>query len=138
MIDPIANTRYHPNLKLQTWFPRGVLNNAMAAQIVSYIAFEEKILEEPFNRFADLSSLSRVDLDFMEVTDIAMERIKTYGDGAPVKSAFLAGPMAAYAIAMMFAALMDRSPIKVGVFRQIESAARWLDVPVDSLLANLH
>jgi len=136
MIDPLANTKYHPDLKLQTWFPDGVLDNAMAAQVLSYVAFEEKILDEPFNRFADLSKLSRVDLDFMDVADVASERLKAYGAGAPVKSAFLADTMAAYAIAKMFAALMEESPIQVRVFRQVDSAARWLEVPVEALRAD--
>lgn len=133
MIDPIANTKYHPDLKLQTWFPDGVLNNTLATQMISYVAFEEKILDEPFNRFADLSRLSRIDLDFMDVADFAAERRQTYGAGAPVKTAFLAKTMAAYAIAKMFAALMEDSPIEVRVFRQIDSAARWLEVPVEAL-----
>jgi hypothetical protein len=135
MIDPIANTKYHPDLRLQTWFPDGVLNNTLATQMISYVAFEEKILDEPFNRFADLSRLSRVDLDFMDVADYAAERRQAYAAGAPVKSAFLAKTMAAYAIAKMFAALMEDSPIEVRVFRQIDSAARWLEVPVEALQA---
>jgi hypothetical protein len=107
----------------------------MAAHMVNTINFEERMIDEPFNRFADLSKLTGIHLDFMELEDIAAERREATAGRPPVKSAFLAVSAPAYGIARMFAALMEPSPIEVRVFRKIEAAAQWLGVPVEALNA---
>lgn len=97
--------------------------------------FEESIAVEPFHRFADLSLLTAIHLDFIELIDLAATRRAAYHDGPPVKSAILAISKAAYGVAHMFAALMELSPIDVRVFRTVEDAARWLNVEVEALQA---
>ena len=133
MIDPFSKTRFHPGLSLETWHPAGVLDYAMAVQIVSHIGFEERVLDKPFNRFADLSGITEIHLNFKQVFDLAMERRAAYASGPPVKSAFLATTAGAFGIAGMFAMLMERSPIDVQIFRDIDSAAAWLGVPAECL-----
>ena len=133
MIDPISKTRFHPDLNLDTWHPEGVLDYAMAAQIVQYIGFEEKILDTPFDRFADLSRITEIHLRFADVAALAAERRAAYAGRRPVKSAFLATTAGAFGIAGMFATLMERSPIDIGIFRKIEEAAQWLGVPPEAL-----
>ena len=128
MIDPFSNTRFHPDANLSTWFPSGVLDYTLAAQIVSHIGFEERVLEKPFNRFSDLTGITEIHLNFKKVFDLAAERRAAYALSPPVKSAFLATNAAAFGIAGMFAMLMERSPIDVRVFRDIDSAAEWLGV----------
>ncbi len=135
MIDPFSRTHFHPDLKLETWHPEGELNATMAAHMVNTINVEDRMIDEPFNRFADLSKLTGIHLDFMELEDIAAERREATAGRPPVKSAFLAVSAPAYGIARMFAALMEPSPIEVRVFRKIEAAAQWLGVPVEALNA---
>jgi hypothetical protein len=135
MIDPFTRTQFHPDLKLETWYPEGVLDGEMANRMVRYIGFEEKILDEPFNRFADLSKITAIHLDFLELADVARDRREAYAGRLPVKTAFLAVRAPAYGIARMFGALLEPSPIEVRVFRKIEDAAQWLGVPVQALSA---
>ena len=87
----------------------------------------------PFDRFTDMSKLTAIHLDFMDIADLATQRREAYGDGPAVKSAFFAPGRPAYGVARMFAALMEESPIDVQVFRQIEEAAQWLGVPVEAI-----
>jgi hypothetical protein len=133
MIDPFTRTQFHPDLKLETWYPEGVLDGEMANRMVRYIGFEEKVSDEPFNRFADLSKITAIHLDFRELADIARDRREAYAERPPVKSAFLAISALAYGVARMFGALMEPSPIEVQVFRKVENAAQWLGVPVEAL-----
>ena len=133
MIDPSTRTRFHAGMGLETWFPVGVLDIAMATFMVHYIGFEEAVAEQPFNRFSDLTGLTAIHLDFKEISDLVAMRRKSYEDGPPVKSAILATSASAYGIARMFAALMEPSPIDVRVFRSTADAARWLEVPVGFL-----
>lgn len=129
MIDPSSHTRYYSDLKLETWFPKGVLDAAMTAFIVSYISYEEQLRDEPFNRFADLRRITGIQMDFMELAEFAAERRQAAAHRPPVKTALLATEAATFGVAKMFAALMEPSPIDVAVFIDIEAAALWLGVP---------
>lgn len=133
MIDPFTRTRFRPEHNLETWYPEGVLDGVMARLMVSHLGFEEEVSEKPFHRFSDLSGLTAIRLDFIELVDLAATRRAAYDDGPPVKSAIFAPGKPAYAVAKMFAALMEPSPIDVRVFRTIEDAGEWLGVPVDLL-----
>lgn len=133
MIDPFTRTRFHPDLRLETWYPEGVLDGAMAAIMMHHIGFEERVADEPFNRFADLTKLTGIRLDFMELADLAAQRRAAAEGRCPVKSAIFATGGPTYGVARMFAALMEPSPIEVQVFRKIEDAAQWLGVPVAAL-----
>lgn len=134
MLDPDTRTRFHSDLALETWFPIGVLDIFIATFMAHYLAFEESVSEEPFNRFTDLSKLSAIHLDFKDVAKIVALRRASY-DGPPVKSAILAITTPAYGVARMFEALMEPSPIDVKIFRNAGDAAEWLGVPVTALLA---
>ncbi len=133
MIDPFTRTRFRPEYNLETWFPEGVLDGEMARQMVNHLGFEEVVAEKPFDRFSDLSGLTAIHLDFIELMDLAATRRAAYDDGPPVKSAILAPGKPAYAVAKMFAALMAPSPIDVRVFRTVEDTGEWLGVPVELL-----
>ena len=133
MLDPFTRTRFHSDLKLETWFPVGVLDITLATFMVHYIGFEEEVAEHPFHRYSDLTGLTAIHLDFKEISDIVAMRRSSYDDGHPVKSAVLATSNSAYGVARMFAALMELSPIDVQVFRSVEEASRWLEVPISAL-----
>ncbi len=88
MIDRFTRTRFRSAYQLETWYPVGLLDGAMVAFFASYIGFEESIADEPFNRYADLSRLTAIHLDFIELIDLAATRRAAYHEGPPVKSAF--------------------------------------------------
>jgi hypothetical protein len=63
--DPILphGARTHPALRLVTWHPSGLLDAALANEILRFIELEE-VDREPFNRFANLSGVDAVRLSF--------------------------------------------------------------------------
>ena len=132
MLDPFTKSKYLPEYKLILWRPSGVLDFAKASMILELARFQEKILDEPFDRFIDWSQLTDVHLNFQQVENLAIHRRLDY-EGPRVKSAFFATSPVAYGIARMFAALMEPSPIDVRTFRQIEQPGEWLRVPVNVL-----
>jgi hypothetical protein len=136
MIDPFTRTRFRSDLRLESWYPEGVLDVTMATFMVHYIGFEESIAEEPFHRYADLSKLTAVHLVFKEIAELVAIRRASYDGGEPVKSAIFSPNTPAYGVAHMFAALMEASPIDVRVFRNVGEAAEWLGVPVGALAAD--
>lgn len=42
-------TWFHPRWRLLTWYPRGVLNEAFADQVIAFIEMEESIQDAPFD-----------------------------------------------------------------------------------------
>ena len=130
-----TNFKFLTEHKLISWHPEGVLDLQTASMMVDLVTFHERVLDEPFNRFADWTKLSEVRLKFAEVTNLATKRREDYGSGPRVKSAFLATDPLAFGIAFVFAVLMEGSPIKVKVFREIAGAAKWLGVPAGVLQA---
>jgi hypothetical protein len=53
-------TWYHSRWRLLAWYPRGVLNEVFADQVIEFIEMEERIQEAPFDRYADLSGLTHI------------------------------------------------------------------------------
>src|SRR4030095_13805077 len=90
MIDPFTRTRFHPDLKLDTWYPEGVLDGAMAAFMIRYLGFQERMLDNPFNRFVDMTKITEIQLDFRRLADLAAERREAYTGRPPVKSGVIA------------------------------------------------
>src|SRR5258707_14270581 len=80
-------TWFHPRWHLLTWYPRGVLNEAFADQVIEFIEMEESIQEAPFDRYADLSGLThiRIGIDHHIHTEGRRRSVKQ-----PVKSALFA------------------------------------------------
>ncbi|MES2659107.1 MAG: hypothetical protein V4689_10860 [Verrucomicrobiota bacterium] len=135
MIDPFTRTRFRTDLRLEAWYPEGLLDVTLATFIIHYVGFEESIADEPFHRYADLSKLTAVHLVFKDIADLVAIRRASYDGREPVKSAIFAPNAPAYGLAHMFAALMEPSPIDVRVFREVAEAAEWLGVRVEALAA---
>jgi hypothetical protein len=123
-------TWYHPRLKLLTWHPRGVLNDAFADQIVEFVEMEERIQDAPFDRYTDLSGLTQIKLKVAHIFKTARRRRQVK---QPVKSAFFADTLISFAIAQMYERLMENAMIEVRAFSQRDIAARWLEVSVKTL-----
>jgi hypothetical protein len=136
MIDPHTRTRFNPEWNLESWHPIGGLDVAHATVMAHYIGFEERVKGHNFNRFADMSALTSIDLKAGDIASLAAERKASYHGLPPGKAAFYAPDDRAYEVSETFASFMRSSALEVRVFREIEAASAWLGIPVDVLRGN--
>jgi hypothetical protein len=129
-----AHVLFRKELSLMLWQPRGILDESVVNEIVVFIETAEARASKPFNRFADLSALDAVDLNFKFVFRIALHRRLSYAPNPPVKSAFYVTSPATTHYAKLHAMLTDYSPLDVVLFTNRAAAAKWLGVPVDALI----
>jgi hypothetical protein len=122
-----------PEFQLFVWKPQGVLNENAVNRIIRFIGNQEATIETPFNRFTDLSMLDAVELNFEFVFHVALYRRLSYMTRPSVKSAFfVTSPEAAHFVKLHLI-LTDHSPLRVAVFETPEAAAKWLQVPVETI-----
>jgi len=65
---------FRRDLSLILWTPRGILDESTVNEIIAFIEAVEKRNREPLNRFADLSALDAVDLNFDFAFHVALGR----------------------------------------------------------------
>ena len=123
---------FHPEQRLITWFPQGVLTNDRADELVEFLELAEKHEGKPFNRYTDMSGYTQIDIGLDHIIRLARRRRKDYR-GAPVRSAFYAVRLLSVGIARMYEELMCGSKIQVCTFRDRSEAASWLGVPGEIL-----
>jgi hypothetical protein len=123
-------TWYHPRWRLLTWYPRGVLNEAFADQMIEFIEMEERIQEAPFDRYADLSGLTHIRIGIDHIIHTARRRriVKQ-----PVKTALFADNPISFSVAHSYELLMHDATIEVRAFKEPGAAAQWLEVPLKTL-----
>ncbi len=129
-----AHVIYRKEQSLVLWRPRGILDESVVNEIVVFIETAEARAGKPFNRFADLSALDAVDLNFKFVFHIALHRRISSKPKPPVKSAFYVTSPASTHYAKLHAMLTDYSPLDVSLFTDRAAAAKWLGVPVEALI----
>jgi hypothetical protein len=129
-----AHVLFRKELSLILWKPRGILDESLVNEIVVFIDTAEARASKPFNRFADLSALDAVDLNFKFVFHIALHRRLAYAPRPPVKSAFYVTSPATTHYAKLHAMLTDYSPLDVALFTDRAAAAKWLGVPVEAVM----
>jgi hypothetical protein len=117
------------------WKPHGILDETIVNEIVAFIDVAEERASKPFNRFADLSALEMVDLNFKFVFHIGLHRRLASAPHSPVKSAFYVTNSESAHYAKLHAMLTDYFPLDVALFTEREPAAKWLSVPVQVLMA---
>ncbi|PYL81131.1 MAG: hypothetical protein DMF23_14980 [Verrucomicrobia bacterium] len=130
-----VDVEFVENANLFIWRPHGVLSEALVNNIIGFVREQEETLGRSFNRFADLSALDAVDLNFNYVFHIALYRRLSYA-GGKVKSAFYVSSSNAEHYAKLHALLTDHSPLQVSIFSDREAAAKWLGVPSELLMAH--
>jgi hypothetical protein len=129
-----ANVEFHEDLHLIVWRPRGVLDETTVNKVLLELLRREAITAQPFNRFSDLSLVESFHLTFQYVFQVSLQRRLSYVGRQSVKSAFyVTHPEAAY-IVKTHALMTDHSPLKVKMFEERKAAAKWLGVPVESLI----
>jgi hypothetical protein len=128
-----AHVLFRKDLFLILWKPRGVLDQSMVNEIVAFIETVEKRNKQRLNRFADLSALDAVDLNFNFVFHVALGRRLSAAPRPPVKSAFYVTSPASTHYVKLHAMLTDYSPLHVALFTDRAAAAKWLGVPPEAL-----
>jgi hypothetical protein len=130
ILKAFPRTWYYPKWKLLGWYPRGVLNEAFADQVIEFMEMEERIQDAPFDRYADLSGLTHIRSRTNHIFQTARRRRQAK---QPVKSAFFADKPITFSIAHMYEMLMHEAMIEVRAFRGRAAAAEWLEVPMKIL-----
>lgn len=129
-----ANVLFRKKLSLFLWKPHGVLNETVVNEVIAFVDAIEAKCSAPFSRFADLSALDAVDLNFNFVFHIALHRRQAYSSQPATKSAFYVTSSATTHYAKLHAMLTDYSPLDVALFTERAAAAKWLGVPEEALI----
>src|SRR6266542_6545319 len=111
------------------WKPHGILDQALVNEIVAFVEAAEERAQKPFNRFADLSALDAVDLNFRFVSHIALHRRLAFESHPPVKTAFYVTSPVTPHYAKLHAMLTAHSPRQVRLFTEGAAAPNGLGVP---------
>jgi len=127
--------KFHEDLHLVVWRPCGILDEAAENKVLVYLLRREAMATKPFNRFCDLSAVESFHLTFKYVFHVALHRRLAYAGREPIKSAFYVTHPEAAQLVKIHALMTDQSPLDVEMFEEREAAAKWLGVPVESLMA---
>jgi hypothetical protein len=130
-----ADVTYIEDVSLFIWRPHGVLDEAVVNKILAFVADQENKLGRPFDRFTDMSALNAVDLSFKYVFHVALYRRLSRAGREVVKSAFLVTDPEIGRYIKLHGIMTDHSPLKVAMFEEADAAAKWLGVPVETLVA---
>lgn len=124
---------FHMEQRLMVWRPRGILDEKVVNQIITFIGSAEATSKTPFDRFIDTTLLDAIDLSFDYVFHVAIYRRMTYAGHPKVKSAFLVKWGKSDHQAKLHALLTQRSSLDVRLFEELEAAAKWLNVSAEFL-----
>ena len=119
---------FHTEQRLMVWRPRGILDEKVVSQIITFIGSAEATSQRPFDRFTDTTLLDAIDLSFDYVFHVALYRRMTYAGHPKVKSGFLVKWGRSDHEAKLHALLTERSSLDVKLFEDLEAAAKWLNV----------
>jgi hypothetical protein len=119
---------YYPKFHLMTWHPMGIFDAALADKLTEFIEWEENVQDVPFDRYTDLSGITKVRITLQRLSEAACRRRRV---PQSVNSAIFADKKYSYLIAQIYESLMEEAvAITVRAFRERELAAQWLGVPV--------
>ena len=128
-----ANVHVRPELNLLLWKPHGVLDEKAINEIIAFVGDLETQAETNQRRFIDTTALTSVELNFRYVFHVALYRRLSRQGRSSIKSAFLVRDDAFAHYFKLHTLMTDLSPLKAKIFEALEAAAKWLDVPVESL-----
>ena len=131
---PPAEVEFLEEAHLLVWRPRGILDEAAVNKVLVDLLRREAMAAKPFNRFCDLSAVESFHLTFKYIFHVALHRRLSYAGRGPIKSAFYVTHPEAAHLVKIHALMTDYSPLNVEMFEDREAAAKWLDVPVESLM----
>jgi hypothetical protein len=131
---PPVEVEFVEEARLLIWRPRGILDEAAVNKVLVDLLRKEAMAAKPFNRFCDLSAVESFHLTFKYVFHVALYRRLSYAGRQPIKSAFYVTHPEAAHLVKIHALLTDHSPLNVEMFEEREAAAKWLGVPVETLM----
>ena len=131
----LPDIQFHEDLHLLVWRPRGILDEAVVNKLLVNLLRRETIAAKPFNRFCDLSAVESFHLTFKFVFHVALHRRLSQAGREPIKSAFYVTHPEAAQVVKIHALMTDQSPLNVEMFEEREAAAKWLGVPMETLMA---
>ena len=131
---PPVEVEFVEEARLLIWRPRGILDEAAVNKVLVDLLRREAMATKPFNRFCDLSAVESFHLTFRYVFHVALHRRLSYAGRGPIKSAFYVTHPEAAHLVKIHAVMTDYSPLNVEMFEDREAAAKWLGVPVESLM----
>ena len=129
------NVQFHDDIDLLVWRPVGTVNEAAVNKILRFLRKHEDAAPRPFDRFTDTSAEEAMELTFKYIFHVALYRRLSYAGRPPVKSAFYVTDPAVARLIRIHAMLTAHSPLQVAMFDDREAAAKWLEVPVERLVA---
>ena len=127
------DVEFHEDIRLLVWRPRGLLNETVVSNVVSFLEDLESAIQEPFNRLSDTLAADEVELNFQYIIQVSLHRRLSYAGRPPVKSAILATDSTLVHYGKVHALLTQGSPITVRVFGDRKDVAQWLGVPLERL-----
>jgi hypothetical protein len=128
VLKDLPGALYYPKFHLMTWHPTGIFDAALADKIREFIEWEEHVQDVPFDRYTDLSGVTKVRISLQRLSEAACRRRRV---SQPVNSAIFADKKHSFVIAQIYESLMEEAvAITVRAFRERGLAAQWLGVPV--------
>ena len=131
---PPVEVEFVEEARLLIWRPRGILDEAAVNKVLVDLLRREAMAAKPFNRFCDLSAVESFHLTFKYIFHIALHRRLSYAGRGPIKSAFYVTHPETAHLVKIHALMTDHSPLDIEMFEEREAAAKWLGVPVESLM----
>ncbi len=128
--EDFPRTWFYPKWRLVCWCPRGVLNEALIDKFIKCLEIEERNQDAPFDRYVDLSGLTKIRIGVVYIVQAARRRAAVK---QPAKYAFFADKRLSFSVAQMYETLMSKAMIEVRTFRERAPAAEWLEVPMEIL-----
>ena len=119
---------FHHDLHLMVFRPRGTITAKRLEAAIVVLEEVEDCADRPFNRFTDLSKLEAIHLDFRSMFRFSLHRRLSYSKRLPVRSAIYVTTEETKRMAKLHALLTDYSPLKVKLFNDMSTAAKWLGV----------
>lgn len=126
---------FRPDIHLLLWKPRGVLDEKVVNRIIAFVRDAETKSDASKLRFIDTTELSAIELNFRYVFHVALYRRMSRKGRSPIKSAFLVKEPEFEHYFKLHALLTNHSPLQVRLFKKLEAAAAWLEVPSERLLS---
>jgi hypothetical protein len=128
VLKDLPGALYYPKFHLMTWHPIGIFDAALADKLREFIEWEEHVQDVSFDRYTDLSGITKVRITLQRLSEAACRRRRV---PQSVNSAIFADKKYSYLIAQIYESLMEEAvAITVRAFRERELAAQWLGVPV--------
>lgn len=130
-----ADVYFRPDIQLLLWKPRGVLDEKVVNKIIAFVRDAEAKSDATKLRFVDTTMLTAIELNFRYVFHVALYRRMSRKGRSMIKSAFLVKEPEFEHYFKLHALLTNHSSLNVRLFKEMEAAAEWLDVPVERLQA---